>query len=424
MTNTKQCDIVIIGGGPAGLAAAIAAKKAGVMDILILERDTVLGGILNQCIHNGFGLHTFREELTGPEYADRFIKEADSLGIPYLLGTMVLSVSRDKELICVNKGTGLFRISAKAIILAMGCRERPRGALNIPGFRPAGIYSAGTAQRLMNIDGYSVGKEVVILGSGDIGLIMARRMTLEGAKVKVVAEIMPYSGGLKRNIVQCLDDYDIPLKLSHTVIDIEGKERLTGVTIAAVDEQRRPIPGTEEHYDCDTLLLSVGLIPENELTRGMGLSLSRVTSGPEVDDRLQTGIDGVFACGNVLHVHDLVDYVSQEAALAGENAAIYVISGQKRKTSHKVMLKAENGVRYTVPQSLDIGNMRDTVTVRFRVSDIYRDRSVSVCYDGVEVMRRKKKIMAPGEMEQVVLKKSSFLDFPELKEITVRTEEV
>ena len=424
MTNTKQCDIVIIGGGPAGLAAAIAAKKAGVMDILILERDTVLGGILNQCIHNGFGLHTFREELTGPEYADRFIKEADSLGIPYLLGTMVLSVSRDKELICVNKGTGLFRISAKAIILAMGCRERPRGALNIPGFRPAGIYSAGTAQRLMNIDGYSVGKEVVILGSGDIGLIMARRMTLEGAKVKVVAEIMPYSGGLKRNIVQCLDDYDIPLKLSHTVIDIEGKERLTGVTIAAVDEQRRPIPGTEEHYDCDTLLLSVGLIPENELTRGMGLPLSRVTSGPEVDDRLQTGIDGVFACGNVLHVHDLVDYVSQEAALAGENAAIYVISGQKRKTSHKVMLKAENGVRYTVPQSLDIGNMRDTVTVRFRVSDIYRDRSVSVCYDGVEVMRRKKKIMAPGEMEQVVLKKSSFLDFPELKEITVRTEEV
>ncbi len=424
MTNTKQCDIVIIGGGPAGLAAAIAAKKAGVMDILILERDTVLGGILNQCIHNGFGLHTFREELTGPEYADRFIKEADSLGIPYLLGTMVLSVSCDKELICVNKETGLFRISAKAIVLAMGCRERPRGALNIPGFRPAGIYSAGTAQRLMNIDGYSVGKEVVILGSGDIGLIMARRMTLEGAKVKVVAEIMPYSGGLKRNIVQCLDDYDIPLKLSHTVIDIEGKERLTGVTIAAVDEQRQPIPGTEEHYDCDTLLLSVGLIPENELTRGMGLPLSRVTSGPEVDDRLQTGIDGVFACGNVLHVHDLVDYVSQEAALAGENAALYVISGQKRKTSHKVMLKAENGVRYTVPQSLDIGNMRDTVTVRFRVSDIYRDRSVSVCYDGVEVMRRKKKIMAPGEMEQVVLKKSSFLDFPELKEITVRTEEV
>ncbi len=417
----KQCDIVIIGGGPAGLAAAIAAKKAGADDILILERDSMLGGILNQCIHNGFGLHTFKEELTGPEYAARFIDEANALGIPYKLGTMVLSVSRDKELLCINPEEGLFRIAAKAIILAMGCRERPRGALNIPGFRPAGIYSAGTAQRLMNIEGYCVGREVVILGSGDIGLIMARRMTLEGAKVKVVAEIMPYSGGLKRNIVQCLDDYGIPLKLGHTVVGIEGKERLTGVTIAAVDEQRRPIPGTEEHYDCDTLLLSVGLIPENELTRGMGISLSRVTSGPQVDDRLQTDIEGVFACGNVLHVHDLVDHVSEEAALAGESAAVYL---QKQKTSvpHKVTINAENGVRYTVPQSLDIDNMKDTVTVRFRVADIYRDRAIVVCYDGTEVMRRKKKIMAPGEMEQVILKKSSFSDFPALKEITVRTE--
>ncbi len=417
----KQCDIVIIGGGPAGLAAAIAAKKAGADDILILERDSMLGGILNQCIHNGFGLHTFKEELTGPEYAARFIDEANAFGIPYKLGTMVLSVSRDKELLCINPEEGLFRIAAKAIILAMGCRERPRGALNIPGFRPAGIYSAGTAQRLMNIEGYCVGREVVILGSGDIGLIMARRMTLEGAKVKVVAEIMPYSGGLKRNIVQCLDDYGIPLKLGHTVVGIEGKERLTGVTIAAVDEQRRPIPGTEEHYDCDTLLLSVGLIPENELTRGMGISLSRVTSGPQVDDRLQTDIEGVFACGNVLHVHDLVDHVSEEAALAGESAAVYL---QKQKTSvpHKVTINAENGVRYTVPQSLDIDNMKDTVTVRFRVADIYRDRAIVVCYDGTEVMRRKKKIMAPGEMEQVILKKSSFSDFPALKEITVRTE--
>ena len=398
-----------------------AAKKAGADDILILERDSMLGGILNQCIHNGFGLHTFKEELTGPEYAARFIDEANALGIPYKLGTMVLSVSRDKELLCINPEEGLFRIAAKAIILAMGCRERPRGALNIPGFRPAGIYSAGTAQRLMNIEGYCVGREVVILGSGDIGLIMARRMTLEGAKVKVVAEIMPYSGGLKRNIVQCLDDYGIPLKLGHTVVGIEGKERLTGVTIAAVDEQRRPIPGTEEHYDCDTLLLSVGLIPENELTRGMGISLSRVTSGPQVDDRLQTDIEGVFACGNVLHVHDLVDHVSEEAALAGESAAVYL---QKQKTSvpHKVTINAENGVRYTVPQSLDIDNMKDAVTVRFRVADIYRDRAIVVCYDGTEVMRRKKKIMAPGEMEQVILKKSSFSDFPALKEITVRTE--
>lgn len=417
----KQCDIVIIGGGPAGLAAAIAAKKAGADDILILERDSMLGGILNQCIHNGFGLHTFKEELTGPEYAARFIDEANALGIPYKLGTMVLSVSRDKELLCINPEEGLFRIAAKAIILAMGCRERPRGALNIPGFRPAGIYSAGTAQRLMNIEGYCVGHEVVILGSGDIGLIMARRMTLEGAKVKVVAEIMPYSGGLKRNIVQCLDDYGIPLKLGHTVVGIEGKERLTGVTIAAVDEQRRPIPGTEEHYDCDTLLLSVGLIPENELTRGMGISLSRVTSGPQVDDRLQTDIEGVFACGNVLHVHDLVDHVSEEAALAGESAAVY-LQKQKTSVSHKVTINAENGVRYTVPQSLDIDNMKDAVTVRFRVADIYRDRAIVVCYDGTEVMRRKKKIMAPGEMEQVILKKSSFSDFPALKEITVRTE--
>lgn len=418
----KQCDIVIVGGGPAGLAAAIAAKKAGAEDILILERDAMLGGILNQCIHNGFGLHTFKEELTGPEYAARFIDEVNELNIPYKLGTMVLSISQDKELLCVNKEEGLFRIAAKAIILAMGCRERPRGALNIPGFRPAGIYSAGTAQRLMNIEGYSVGREVVILGSGDIGLIMARRMTLEGAKVKVVAEIMPYSGGLKRNIVQCLDDYGIPLKLSHTVVGIEGKERLTGVVIAAVDEKRRPIPGTEEHYDCDTLLLSVGLIPENELTRDMGISLSRVTSGPEVDDRLQTDREGVFACGNVLHVHDLVDHVSEEAALAGENAAAYVSSRQESGILHKVGLKAENGVRYTVPQSLDPDHMRDTVTVRFRVADIYRDRAIVVCYDGVEVMRRRKKIMAPGEMEQIRLKKSSFADFPALKEITIRTE--
>ena len=341
-----------------------------------------------------------------------------------MLDTMVLSIGPDKELICINKKEGLFKISAKAIILAMGCRERPRGALNIPGFRPAGIYSAGTAQRLMNIEGYSVGREVVILGSGDIGLIMARRMTLEGAKVKVVAEIMPYSGGLKRNIVQCLDDYGIPLKLSHTVVGIEGKQRLTGVTIAAVDENRRPIPGTEEHYDCDTLLLSVGLIPENELTKDFGLSLNRVTSGPDVDDRLQTGIPGVFACGNVLHVHDLVDHVSEEAALAGENAAAYVKSGQKADTLHKVVLKASNGVRYTVPQSIDIANMRDMVVVRFRVADIYRDRMVSVYYDGKRVSSQKKKVMAPGEMEQVILKKSSFAEFPDLTEITICTEEV
>lgn len=418
----KQYDIVVIGGGPAGLAAAIAAKRAGVRNLVILERDAMLGGILNQCIHNGFGLHTFKEELTGPEYAARYIEEAAKLEIPYKLGAMVLSVSPEKEITYISGEEGIQKISAKAIILAMGCRERPRGALNIPGFRPAGIYSAGTAQRMMNIEGYHVGRKVVILGSGDIGLIMARRMTLEGAKVEVVAELMPYSGGLKRNIVQCLDDYGIPLKLSHTVVGIEGKERLTGVTIAAVDENRRPIPGTEEHYDCDTLLLSVGLIPENELTREIGAAMSRVTSGPEVDDRLQTGVSGIFACGNVLHVHDLVDHVSEEATLAGENAAAYVLSGEHTESSHKVAVKAENGVRYTVPQSIDTANMRETVTVRFRVADIYRDRSIAVYYDGKKVMNRKKKVMAPGEMEQVILKKSSFAAFPELKEIKICTE--
>lgn len=426
MIDSTWADIVIIGGGPAGLAAAIAAKKNGAGRILILERDRELGGILNQCIHNGFGLHTFKEELTGPEYAERFIRQVLELDIEYKLNTMVMEISRDKAVTAMNREEGLFEIRAKAVILAMGCRERPRGALNIPGFRPAGVFSAGTAQRLVNMEGYLPGREVVILGSGDIGLIMARRMTLEGAKVKVVAELMPYSGGLKRNIVQCLDDYGIPLKLSHTVIDIKGKERLEGITLAEVDGRGKPIPGTEEFYSCDTLLLSVGLIPENELSGGMGVELNPVTSGPRVNESLETSIEGVFACGNVLHVHDLVDFVSEEAAAAGRNAAAYVREAREeedREAEKRIRLTAGTGVRYTVPETVSVSRMDERLTVRFRVGGVYKNCCVSVCFDGEKISRRRKTVVAPGEMEEIVLTKEQLEKYPDLEEINVRIEE-
>ena len=398
----REYDIVIIGGGPAGLAAAVAARDNGIESILILERDKELGGILNQCIHNGFGLHTFQEELTGPEYAARFIERVRERKIEYKLNTMVMEISPQKAVTAMNREEGLFEIKARAVILAMGCRERSRGALNIPGYRPAGIYSAGTAQRLVNMEGFMPGREVVILGSGDIGLIMARRMSLEGAKVKVVAELMPYSGGLKRNIVQCLNDYGIPLKLSHTVVEIRGKERLTGITLAEVDKNGKPIPGTEEDYSCDTLLLSVGLIPENELSGGMGVAMNRVTSGPRVNESLETSVEGVFACGNVLHVHDLVDFVSKEAAQAGESAARYLAGAARGET---IRLEGHNGVRYTVPQLLDPVHMADTVTVRFRVAQP-RQNAALCAYAGGRLLRRvPRRVLTPGEMEQFVLRR-------------------
>ncbi len=428
--DRTEYNLIIIGGGPAGLSAAVAAYDAGERSILVLERDVRLGGILNQCIHNGFGLHTFQEELTGPEYAQRYIDKAMERGIEYKSDTMVVSVglSEDgrKEVAAVNEEDGLLLLRSKALILAMGCRERSRGALNIPGFRPAGIFSAGTAQRLVNIEGYLPGRRVVILGSGDIGLIMARRMTLEGAKVLVCAELMPYSGGLKRNIVQCLDDFGIPLKLSHTVVRIEGKERVEGVVIAQVGPDRKPIPGTEEHYDCDTLLLSVGLIPENELSISLGVNMSNVTNGPVVNESLETSVPGVFAAGNVLHVHDLVDYVSEEAALAGQSAAVWIReydAGDVTEKESRIPISVSGGIRYSVPACIAPVRISNWLKIRFRVGEILRNKKVVLYLDGEKVLSKRRHVMAPGEMEEVVLTRKALDQHPDLKTIEIKVEE-
>ena len=414
----QHVDILIIGAGPAGLAAAIAAREAGVESILVLEREKEPGGILRQCIHNGFGLHRFSEELTGPEYAKRDVDRVRELDIPVRCGTTVLSVSPDRVVTCVSPGFGFSRLSAGAVVLAMGCRERPRGALCTPGSRPAGIYSAGTAQRFVNLEGYMPGRRVVILGSGDIGLIMARRMTLQGAKVLACVEIMPYSSGLNRNIVQCLEDYGIPLYLSHTVTDIHGRERLTGVTVSRVDENRKPVPDSEIRFDCDTLLLSCGLIPENELSQGAGVELSPLTSGPVVSETLETSVPGIFACGNVLHVHDLVDHVSAESFRAGRAAASFVRASAPPAPAYTV--KDGPGVRGTVPQKISARPAED-VPLMFRPADVYRNAAAVVECGGQEILRKKAMIYTPGEMAVLTLKKEDFENLPD-KVITVRME--
>ena len=399
MAENMKKELVVIGGGPAGMAAAVAAYEAGIRDILILERDTALGGILRQCIHNGFGLHRFGEELTGPEYAYRYEKQVRELGIPFMLDTMVIELDSERHVTAMNRELGIFTVEADAVILAMGCRERPKGALNIAGARPSGMFTAGTAQKFVNMKGYMPGREVVIFGSGDIGLIMARRMTLEGASVKAVCELLPYSGGLARNIEQCLNDFDIPLLLSHTATEVHGKERVEGVTISKVDENRRPIPGTERYIPCDTLLFSCGLIPENELSKGAGVSLDRMTNGATVDGGRETDVPGVFACGNVLHVHDLVDYVSEESVIAGRAAAAY-IKGEGAESRAPISVVTDGKVRYTVPQRI---TKNEDTTLYFRVSDVFTDKKIVVREGDRVLLSKKKQKLAPGEMETVKL---------------------
>lgn len=418
----QKKNLVIIGGGPAGLAAAKAAYDAGEKDILILEREPELGGILNQCIHNGFGLHTFKEELTGPEYAQRYIDEVKARKIKYKLSATVIDISPQKVVTYVSEEDGLVQINAKAIILSCGCRERPRGAINIAGMRGAGVFSAGTAQKLVNINGYMPGSEVVILGSGDIGLIMARRMTFEGAKVKAVVELMPYSSGLNRNIQQCLKDFDIPLYFSHTVVDIKGKERVSSVVIAEVDEKLKPKMETAVEISCDTLLLSVGLLPENELSKNATVRLSNVTGGAVVDDKLMTNVEGVFACGNVLHVHDLVDFVSAESEHAGKCAAEYVKNGCGLK--ERIEIKTQNGVRYVVPELLNKDGEYEPMNWKMRVGNVYKNVNLTVTADGETVYSKRRPIVTPGEMENVTLNESQVKQLKTANEIVISLQEV